>query len=106
MNFWSELDAEAKDLRGEAIQRFALGMDLPMERILGMSANRHRRRTSTGDDWGAWQIDEDTIKMHIELMLEVIAQAHRRLHPARPRRRSTATVRYDTSSLRPGRPVR
>ena len=36
LTFWSELDAQSLQLRNEAIRRFALGMDLPPEQILGI----------------------------------------------------------------------
>ena len=39
LTFWSELDAATMELRNEAIRRFALGMDLPPEQVLGMSGN-------------------------------------------------------------------
>ena len=101
ITFWSELDTEAKGLRGEAIQRFALGMDLPMERILGMSANMGSGggRSNGVSHWGAWQIDEDTIKMHIEPMLDVVCAALTKISYLRPvsgrrelRQRSSATT--------------
>lgn len=77
MHFWSELDAQTKEMRQEAGIAFALGMDLPPEKVLGMGSNTG---TSGGNSngvshWGAWQIDEDTIKMHIEPMLELVANA-------------------------------
>jgi hypothetical protein len=77
MHFWSELDSETKGLRQEAISRFADGMDLPREQVMGMSSNSGTGGgTSNGvSHWGAWQIEEATIKMHIEPMLDVIANA-------------------------------
>jgi hypothetical protein len=77
LTFWSELDAASMSLRGEAIRRFALGMDLPPEQILGMSSNGGTGGgTSNGvSHWGAWQIEESTIKMHVEPMLELVANA-------------------------------
>ena len=100
--FWSELDENSKDLRSEAIRRFAIGMDLPAEQILGMSSNEGTGGgTSNGvSHWGAWQIEEATIKMHIEPMLETITNAltigyTRPLEPT-----SLDVVTYDTSALR------
>jgi len=78
LTFWTDLDAHSLELRGEAIRRFALGMDLPPEQILGMST---RGNSATGgggsgmSHWGAWQVEEATIKLHIEPMLDVITQA-------------------------------
>lgn len=77
LTFWSDLDANALELRSEAIRRFALGMDLPPEQVLGMSSNSGTGGgTSNGvSHWGAWQIEESTIKMHIEPMLETVVNA-------------------------------
>lgn len=44
-------------LRGEAVQRIALGLDLPPEVLLGTAGVNH---------WGAWQIEESTWKSHLE----------------------------------------
>jgi hypothetical protein len=77
MHFWSELDDAALTMRQEAIHRFALGMDLPPEQVTGMSSNNGTGGgTSNGvSHWGAWQIEESTIKFHIEPMLELVCNA-------------------------------
>lgn len=102
LHFWSELDAEAKVLRGEAIQRFAVGMDLPVEQILGMSSNMGTGGGNSNgvSHWGAWQIEESTIKMYVEPMLELVINAIvvsyiRTLAP-----NETDFVVADTSALR------
>jgi len=102
IKFWSELDTEAKGLRQEAIQRFALGMDLPPERVLGMSSNLGTGGgQGTGvSHWGAWQIDEDTIKMHVEPMLDVLVSAIAIYYLRPVTEDPVATIRYDTSDLR------
>jgi hypothetical protein len=102
VTFWTELDSEAKELRQEAIQRFALGMDLPPERVLGMGSNLGTGGgTSNGvSHWGAWQIDEDTIKLHVEPMCEVVVQALTIEYERPGSGIPTATIRYDTSDLR------
>lgn len=66
INFWSELDATAKDLREEAIRRLALGMDLPPELLTGTGDVNH---------WGAWQIDETSVKAYAEPMLAIICSS-------------------------------
>jgi hypothetical protein len=103
LTFWSELDAHSMDLRNEAIRRFALGMDLPPEQVLGMSSNGGTGGgTSNGvSHWGAWQIEEATIKMHVEPMLDVIVNGLTMgyLRPALSDD-SLALVTYDTSALR------
>lgn len=77
MELWSKLDEHAKELRQELIGRFALGMDLPPERVLGaMSGAATGGGNSNGPNhWGMWQVEEDTIKMHIEPMLELVCNA-------------------------------
>jgi hypothetical protein len=104
LTFWSELDAAALELRTEAIRRFALGMDLPPEQILGMAS--HGGSGTSGaragvSHWGAWQIEEATVKMHIEPMLDVIVNALT-MGYLRPGLDDGATdfIVYDTSRLR------
>ena len=103
LHFWSDLDAHSKDLRQEAIQRFATGMDLPREQILGMSSNPGTGGGNSNgvSHWGAWQIEEATIKMHIEPMLDVIVAALTvgYFRPALPEG-STDKMAYTTESLR------
>jgi hypothetical protein len=103
MTFWTELDAHSMDLRNEAIRRFALGMDLPPEQVLGMSSNTGTGGGSSNgiSHWGAWQVEEATIKMHVEPMLDVIVNALTMgyLRPALDEK-STLLVIYDTSALR------
>ena len=103
LTFWSELDAHTMDLRNEAIRRFALGMDLPPEQVLGMSSNSGTGGGSSNgiSHWGAWQVEEATIKMHVEPMLDVIINALTMgyLRPILDES-STAVVIYDTSALR------
>lgn len=66
LKFWSELDAQAIELRSEAIRRLALGLDMPPEALLGTSDMNH---------WGAWQMEEAAIKSHTEPLLNVILQS-------------------------------
>lgn len=77
MHFWSELDGKALEMRQAAISRFADGMDLPREQVLGMSSNSGTGGGNSNgvSHWGAWQIEESTIKFHIEPMLELICNA-------------------------------
>jgi hypothetical protein len=66
LTFWSELDKQAVDLRNEAIRRLALGMDMPPEVLTGIADVNH---------WGAWQVDESSIKAHSEPLLKAITSA-------------------------------
>jgi hypothetical protein len=102
LTFWTELDSEVMGLRGEAIRRFALGVDLPPEQVLGMSSNSGTGGgTSNGvSHWGAWQIEESTIKLHVEPMLDTIVNALT-MGYLRPTIESlTALVVYNTAALR------
>lgn len=102
ITFWSELDAQSLALRNEAIRRFALGMDLPPEQILGLSSNSGTGggRSTGVSHWGAWQIEEATIKMHVEPMLDVIVQALSVTYLQVALDDDTWFITYDTSALR------
>jgi len=101
LTFWSELDAASMSLRNEAIRRFALGMDLPPEQVLGMSGTSTGASSGTVSHWGAWQVEESTIKLHIEPMLDVIVNALT-IGYLRPLldEGSTTVVAYNSSALR------
>lgn len=91
MKFWSDLDQHAIELRSEAIRRLALGLDLPPEVLLGTSGMNH---------WGAWQMEESSIKAHIEPLLELIINALS-VGYLQPLTNDTADViAYDTTALR------
>lgn len=66
INFSSNLDAEARQLRDEAIRRLALGQDAPPELLLGTAGMNH---------WGAWLVREDVVSTHIEPPLALICDA-------------------------------
>lgn len=100
MHFWSEMDAASQEMRNGAIYRFALGMDLPPEQIMGMSSNPGTGGGNSNgvSHWGAWQIEEATIKLHIEPMLEIIVNALT-IGYLRPATEGNEVVAYDTSAL-------
>lgn len=101
MHFWSEMDDKVMEVRKDGIHRFALGMDLPPEKLLGMSSNGGTGGgTSNGvSHWGAWQIDEDTIKLHIEPMAELVGNAIT-IGYLRPATEGRELVLPDTTPLR------
>lgn len=66
LKFWSELDAEARPLREEAIRRLALALDCPPEFLLGTADLNH---------WGAWVSREETVSNHIEPLLDIVVRA-------------------------------
>lgn len=66
LTFWTEFDDKAPDMRNEAIRRLALGLDIPPEVMLGTADMNH---------WSAWQVEESSIKIVVEPMLESIVNA-------------------------------
>lgn len=90
MTFWSPFDEKTIDYRSDAIRRTALGIDLPPEVLLGTADVNH---------WGAWQIEESTIKAHIEPALEVVAAAFTRILRTVSGDEEVVCV-FDTSALR------
>jgi hypothetical protein len=101
VNFASELSKEAMSLREEAINRFAYGMDFPPEVIRGTGQTNH---------WAAWNITDQTIKIHIEPIMTRIVDALTKcyLRPALTKLGLDAekfTYWYDTSGVitRPNR---
>jgi len=96
LKFSTPFDEQTQALRSEAIRRLALGMDLPPEILLGTAGVNH---------WGAWQVDEAAIKMHVEPLLELIVDALTRwfLYPILDGagvETSGWRIGYDTSDLR------
>jgi hypothetical protein len=63
LTFSTPLDEQALELRKEAIRRLALGMDMPPEVLTGTGDVNH---------WGAWQIEDASIKAHTEPLLQII----------------------------------
>ena len=60
VQFGSELSGQAMDLRTEALRRFATAMDIDPSILSGAGEANH---------WGAWQIMEGQIKVHIEPLM-------------------------------------
>lgn len=66
LTFDKPLDAEAREMRDEAIRRLALGQDAPPELLLGVGSMNH---------WGAWLVREDVVSTHLEPSLALISDA-------------------------------
>lgn len=66
MDFSKPLDAQAKDMRDEAIRRYALSADAPPDLLLGVGGMNH---------WGMWLVQEDTVRAHVEPPLALICDA-------------------------------
>lgn len=104
VSFSNNLDKEAPALRSESIRRLALAMNMPPEVLLGSGSMNH---------WGAWLVEEDTIKTHVEPVLALICNALT-LQILRPyleavgystEEANTLSVWYDISDL-VSRPIR
>ncbi len=96
ISFATPFDAKALDLMESAIKRLALGMDIPPEILTGTSGMNH---------WGAWQVQEESITLHIEPLSEVVTHALTIgfLRPALEAEGYDASdimVWYDTTDLR------
>lgn len=63
LQFNSEFDAMALQLRDEAIRRFAAGADVPAEILLGLGDASH---------WGAWAITAEALRMGAEPKLGLV----------------------------------
>lgn len=63
LQFTSEFDAMALQLRDEAIRRFATGADVPAEVLLGLGDASH---------WGAWAITAEALRMGAEPKLGLV----------------------------------
>jgi len=66
VTFGSDLSKQAMDLRAEALRRFALAMDIDPSILTGAGEANH---------WGAWQIMEGQINVHIVPLMVRICDA-------------------------------
>jgi hypothetical protein len=66
LTFASAIYAENADMREACIRRLALGLDMPPEQLLGKGNINH---------WGAWQIAEEGVKLHVSPRLVTIVNA-------------------------------
>lgn len=66
VSIWSDMSENLLPMKESAIKRLALGLDVPPEILTGMGDANH---------WGAWQVEESTIKVHVEPPLARTADA-------------------------------
>ncbi len=66
ITFESEFDEIAIKLREEAIRRFALGLEVPAEILLGLGDVNH---------WGQWSLQQEAIRLGIEPRLATVSDA-------------------------------
>lgn len=60
IQFWSEIDDKAMTLRSDAVRRFALGMDLPPEQVLGSSGIAVTASAGSAGSSNHWCVDDRT----------------------------------------------
>ncbi|MGW6391209.1 hypothetical protein ACWFR1_12070 [Streptomyces sp. NPDC055103] len=66
IKFESEFDELAIKLRDEAVRRFATGLEIPAEILLGLGDVNH---------WGAWALTSEAIRLGIEPKLATVSYA-------------------------------
>lgn len=66
ITFESNFDELALKLREEAVRRFAIGLDIPAEILLGLGDSNH---------WSAWALTSEAIRMGIEPKLATVSYA-------------------------------
>lgn len=66
LQFSSDFDALAIQLRDEAIRRFATGADVPAEVLLGLGDSNH---------WGAWALTAEALRMGAEPRLGLVCHS-------------------------------
>jgi hypothetical protein len=104
IQFWSTIDDKAMILRSDAIRRFALGMDLPPEQVLGSSGliggGSGRGTTGSVNHWGMWANEEQTISTHIEPALDIFVSSLTSGYLRSVVENTEKVVGYDTATLR------
>jgi hypothetical protein len=66
LTFDSSISDHIAEMRKAAIERMAMSLDIPPEVLTGMGGSNH---------WSSWQIEESSIKIHIEPLLIQLADA-------------------------------
>ena len=103
IQFWSNIDDAAMILRSDAVRRFALGMDMPPEQVLGSSGLAVTGAAGSAgsvNHWGVWANEEQTISAHIEPALDVFVGSLTMAVLRNAVEGSPYVFAYDTTSLR------
>jgi hypothetical protein len=66
LTFDSSISEKITEMREAAVKRMAMSLDIPPEVLTGMGGSNH---------WSSWQIEESSIKIHIEPLLIQLADA-------------------------------
>lgn len=102
IQFWSEIDDKAMTLRDGAIRRFGLGMDLPTEMAVDVSALGTGSTTagSGTNHWGEWAKQEQAISSHVEPALDIFTGSLTVSFLRSVVPKGVNVIAYDTASLR------
>lgn len=103
IQFWSEIDDKAMILRSDAVRRFALGMDMPPEQILGASGvavSGSAGSAGSSNHWSVWAQEEQTISAHIEPALDLFTATLTSSFLRLAVEGTDKVLAYDTASLR------
>lgn len=103
VQFWSEIDDKAMVLRSDAVRRFALGMDLPPEQVLGSSGlavTGAGGSAGSVNHWGVWANEEQTISAHVEPALDAFVGSLTHAVLRNAIEGSGKVIAYDTATLR------
>lgn len=103
IKFWSEIDDKAMTLRSDAVRRFALGMDLPPEQVLGSSGlavTGAGGSAGSVNHWGVWANEEQTISAHIEPALDDLVAVLTSAFLRAAVEGTDKVIGYDTATLR------
>lgn len=66
LTFDSTISDHISQMRKDAVERLGMGLDIPPEVLSGLGKSNH---------WSSWQIEESSIKVHIEPLLIQLADA-------------------------------
>lgn len=103
IQFWSEIDDKAMHLRSDAVRRFALGMDLPPEQVLGSSGlavTGAGGSAGSVNHWGVWANEEQTISAHIEPAMDDFVNILTTAFLRNAVEGTDKVIGYDTATLR------
>jgi hypothetical protein len=91
VKFWTDFDDKVVSGREKSLVRLATTLDLPKEVVTG-----------TGDmnRWGAWQVEESSIKVHIEPRLDMLADVITREYLVPATNDPSLVITVDTAILR------
>ncbi len=103
IQFWSAVDDKMMIMRSDGVRRFALGMDLPPEQVLGSSGlavTGAGGSAGSVNHWGVWANEEQTISAHVEPALDDFTGVLTSAFLRAAIEGTDKVVAYDTSSLR------